>query len=231
VSTNQDQFQVGDIANGHILSEDGTWAPIAPPPAAAAVDEPKKRSWVRRHKFLTALVAVGAIVAVGSAVGGGDEPSDAASGTAATEQDAALTEEAAEALAGIGTAVQDGKFEFVVEDVKTGVTSIGGEYLSTEAQGEYTVVTMTVENIGDEPQTFFDSNIKGVDSQGREIAADSEAGIYANTDDAGNSLIEEINPGNSMTVKVVFDLAAGETLKALELHDSAFSGGVEVSLA
>jgi hypothetical protein len=90
------------------------------------------------------------------------------------------------------------------------------------------VVTITVENIGDEPQMFMDGNATGSDSQGREPAADTSAGIYANED--SEAFLNEINPGNSVSAKVVFDLPVDETLTSLELHDSLASGGVTVNL-
>ncbi|WP_203792655.1 DUF4352 domain-containing protein [Actinoplanes couchii] len=57
---------------------------------------------------------------------------------------------------------------------------------------------------------------------------DSSAAIYANED--GQVLFEEINPGNSVKGKLVFDIPADKKLTSLELHDSMFSGGVTVAL-
>jgi hypothetical protein len=218
-------------------------------PSTPEAPEPKKKSWFARHKVLTGIAGVAVLAVVGTAMSGGSDDSTVAAtdtdseaaveaeaetpaeGTQeepAAEAEAPAAEEApAEAIATIGTPVRDGQFEFVVLGVETGVASVGGEFGET-AQGEYTLVEMTVTNIGDEPQMFTDSDQTGFDSQGRELNADTSAGIWANEDARG--FLEDINPGNSVTVKVVYDLPAGEQLTSVMLHDSMFSGGVEVSL-
>ncbi len=45
------------------------------------------------------------------------------------------------------------------------------------------------------------------------------------------SFYEPINPGNSLTGTVVFDVPVDAVPASLELHDSAFSGGVTVALS
>lgn len=130
--------------------------------------------------------------------------------------------------AGIGTSVRDGDFEFVVQGVEAGKAEIGGEYLSTKAQGQFVLVTVQVTNIGDKPGTFFGSNAKAVDSQGRGVSASTEAAIYL---EDSNSLYEEINPGNSVTGTIVFDVPTGTSLDSIQLHDSMFSDGATVKLS
>jgi hypothetical protein len=211
---------------------------------AAKAEAKALRPWYKKPLVLTAIGGA-AIVGIAVAAGGGDDtdpatdvavavdaeqegadaPADEQEGAdaPAEEQDGAAVAD----VATVGDAVRDGNFEMVVDSVQTGVDSVGGEFGET-AQGEFTIVTMTVTNIGDEPQTFMDDAQKGIDSQGREISADTTAGLYANDD--GQGFYEEINPGNTITVNVVYDLPTGETLQTVELHDSAFSGGVAVSL-
>ncbi|MEV8516299.1 hypothetical protein [Dactylosporangium sp. NPDC051484] len=43
--------------------------------------------------------------------------------------------------------------------------------------------------------------------------------------------MEKINPGNQVSVIVVFDVAANVKLVTLEVHDSSFSRGAKVVLA
>lgn len=207
-----------------------------------------KKPWFKRWWGIT-LIALGALTLLGVLFGGGEETpaaesspaatpsaeaSEAAASAEATPTQAAPTEEAAateEAAneAGIGVPVRDGKFEFVVESVQPGVASVGDEFLNQTAQGAFTLVTLKVTNIGDQPQTFFDSNVRGFDSQGRELSADTTAGLYANP--SGEGFINDINPGNSVTAVVVFDLPAGETLTKLRVQDAAFSGGATINLS
>ena len=145
------------------------------------------------------------------------------------EEETGETEPAAETSAGIGDPVRDGKFEFTVTDVERSLAEVGeNEFLTQEAQGEFTLVSMKIENIGDEAQTFFSDNVKGTDSKGRELSSDSTGTLYAN--EGNDAWISEINPGNSIEAIVVFDVAKGEKLVAVEVFDSAFSGGATISL-
>lgn len=201
------------------------------------------RSWFARHKVLTTLGAlVVLVVVVGMATGGGSDESDApeaappvaeAPADGAAEQPAPAEEPAAEpaveapAAAGLGTPVRDGKFEFTVTSVEPGVARVGNDLIGKEAQGQYVLVHLTVANIGTEAQYFSDGAQKAFDAQGREFSADSSAGVYLEGND---TLLNQINPGNTVTGTVVFDVPADAALTLLELHDSLFSGGVEVAL-
>ncbi|MFB8229919.1 DUF4352 domain-containing protein [Cellulosimicrobium sp. NPDC055967] len=207
-----------------------------------------RKSWFARHKILTGLGVVVLLAIVGASLGGGgdDEPAEPAAvadaGAEATSPEGAdveadtapAEEEPAEELApeppaapGVGTAVRDGKFEFTVTSVETGVPSVGDQYLSQEAQGQYVLVHMTVTNIGDEAQMFTGGNQQLTDTEGRTHESDSTAAIYLGDT---NSFLTDINPGNAVEGVVVFDIPVDAVPATLSLHDSMFSGGVEVSL-
>ncbi|MBO3089438.1 DUF4352 domain-containing protein [Cellulomonas sp. zg-ZUI40] len=204
-------------------------------PAAAP-----RRSWFARHKVLTTFGAlVVLVVVVGALGGGGDTPAAApatagageAGDTAAPGAEEAAADPAAEEpappTAGIGTPVRDGKFEFTVTSIEAGVAHVGDDMFGKDAQGQFTLVHMTVTNIGDEAQYFDGSSQKLVDAQGRTHSADGSAAIYLGD---AESFVNQINPGNSVQGTVVFDIPADATPASLELHDSMFSGGVTVSV-
>ncbi|MFV2144056.1 DUF4352 domain-containing protein [Isoptericola sp. G70] len=212
-----------------------------PPPAPE-----KRKSWFARHKVLTGLGALVGIAIVGAQLGGGDESSVADGGTTvvedaaadtpaddggAADEDAAAEEDAEEPAAadlpGLGDAVRDGKFEFTVTKLEDGVKQIGDDFLNEKAQGQFVLVHMTVENIGDEAQYFDGDSQELVDTKGRTHSADTGAAIYL---EDSNSFLNEINPGNTVDGVVVFDLPKKATPATLELHDSMFSDGVEVSV-
>lgn len=134
---------------------------------------------------------------------------------------------AAKAGPGIGTPVRDGKFEFTVTGVKT-ASSVGQSGLSKQAQGQFLIYAMTVQNVGDEAQLFDASNQKLLGADGKQYSADSAAGIYLG--EAGNAFLNQINPGNTVKGQIVFDVPKGTEVSELELHDSMFSGGVKVAL-
>ena len=154
-------------------------------------------------------------------------------GGAAPIESAAPIEEVVEQPApqpappGLGQPAADGDFSFVIQGVDCGLTEIGGQHFGTKAQGQFCVVSLTVTNIGNSAQTFDDDDTTLLNAAGQQFSADSGAAFYL--DDA-SSFYEEINPGNTLNSKIVFDVPAGTTPTAIELHDSAFSGGVTVSL-
>jgi hypothetical protein len=88
---------------------------------------------------------------------------------------------------------------------------------------------MTVKNVKKEARTFDASSQKGFGADGAQFSADSEASFYAN--EGHQAFLNEINPGNQVSGTVVFDIPQAAKLTKVELHDSAFSGGVEVAVA
>ncbi len=153
----------------------------------------------------------------------------AAADKAAVAKAAADKAAAAKAAAPqLGKTVRDGKFAFTVTAVKCGIAQVGTiEFLIQKAQGQYCRASLTVENIGNEAQTMFASNQYLFDTKGRKFSADATANLY---DDSAKLMFEEINPGNSIKGFVFFDVPKGTKVSKLELHDSMFSGGIEVRL-
>jgi uncharacterized protein DUF4352 len=205
-------------------------APQQPYPSYSP-EPPKKKHTVRN----VLLGTVGVVLVLGvitSVVGGGDPTTPAADGASGQSRSAARqkpdgkTAKPKKRAAGLGDPVRDGKFQFTV--TKIGHTSaVGTSYLGKKAQGEFVVVNVTVKNIGDEARALSADNQTLFDADGRKFTADSEAAIYV---DESNSLYEDVNPGNSLKGKLLFDVPRKAELDHLELHDSMFSGGVDVSL-
>ena len=187
------------------------------------------------------LGSIGAVLAlfllIGLASGGEDEkksPTTKASAPSSSVSTVAPVPVAPEpvgpTVAPAGSAVRDGKFEFRVlsiERAKSVSDPTGNPYMTTTAQGEFIVITMSVTNIGNEAQNYFGQNQKVIDANGREYEANSAAGMWMNT---GLSIMGDINPGNAIQVKIAFDVPPGTQATELELHDSMFSGGVSVRL-
>ena len=131
------------------------------------------------------------------------------------------------AVVGLNQPARDGKFEFTVSSVQCGAKRLGSASFGQDAQGQFCLVKLTVKNIGDKAQDFFGSNIYGFNAAGQKYEVDSGAALYL--DDA-KSFYEKINPGNTVNGTIIFDIPTDQALKKLELHDSAFSGGVIVTL-
>jgi hypothetical protein len=191
---------------------------------------PPQKSHTTRNILLA---VVGAVVLIGiiGALGSDDTSAPTPTTEAPASPEPAASAPAAEAPDEptppvLGTEVRDGKFAFKVTRVQRGVSSVGGQF-GEEAQGAFTIVTLRVKNIGDESQTFDASNQKAY-SGPTAFVADGGASLFAN--EGSKSFLEGINPGNSITVRVVFDAPKGKKLTKIELHDSAFSGGAEAAL-
>lgn len=205
---------------------------------------PKKRpSWL-----LPTLLGVGVLVVLccGGTMAIGltsdDKKTEATSvGTAVpaakgTEAQAPATREAAPApakttaapkptkpkTAGIGDKVRGGDFEFTVKSVKCGISQVGSEFLHTKAQGAFCRVSVTVKNVTKRAHTFHaDGSITAQDAGDRKYEVDGEAGIYGNSD--GQGFLDEINPGNSVTANVYFDVPKGTKLKTITLDAGLFT--------
>ena len=215
-----------------------------PPPAGYPMAGPPPPAKKGNAKLIIGIVGgllglccVGGTIA---AVAGGDDKPDvlveeaaapaAGQNTAATKAaPAKKATKTAEAKPGIGDKVRDGKFEFVVTKIDCSKSKVGSQYLNKKAQGKFCLVNVSVKNIGKEAQLFHGSSQKATDAKGTEYSNDGAAELYANDDNA--TFLNEINPGNSAKGRLIFDVPKSVKLTALELHDSPFSGGVEVSLS
>ena len=129
---------------------------------------------------------------------------------------------------GIGDPVQDGTFEFVVANVECGVSTVGTGIFTTRAGGQYCLVDISVRNTGSIPALFLDSAQWADSSDGTRHNSDTRAGIVAN---GGLQVwINLVQPGQTLTGTIVFDIPAEVDLASVELHDSPLSNGVTVTI-
>lgn len=201
---------------------------VAPPPQRMPR---RKRGGVLRKVigalvviFLAPFVFAAGCLALIAAVGGNE--------TTTAPPPAAMVEEGPEPApnqpdvpAPAYSAVRDGKFEFAVTDVKSGVARVGLQ----SAQGAFLIVTLAVRNISDETKWFLPFGQKLFDAQGNAIDHDTTATAWqAMQSRLGHSF--ELRPGASATTVLVFDVPPGSTPAHLELHDFVLSDGVTVAL-
>ncbi|MFE9582352.1 protein kinase [Nocardia sp. NPDC006044] len=124
-----------------------------------------------------------------------------------------------------GTPVRDGKFEFVVSAVDTGVHRVGLQ----SATGSFVIVTLDVRNISDESKWFLPVGQRLFDAQGTPFEHNLTATLWQATQH-GYSSSFELTPGQTTTTQLVFDVPPGTTPTHLELHDFVLSNGVSVRL-
>ena len=188
------------------------YAPLARG-AAPLVPQPTKRKvwpWVAGGV---------AIVLVCFAVGGQDDKPAALSAPSSAQPHPTAPANPNPTAAPAGSAVRDGKFEFRVLGVERS-KSIKGVI----AQGEFVLVTLSIENTGDQARRFYGGNQKLVDTSGREFSFSSMIDYKL---DAASG---DINPGLSMQSQVAFEVPPGTQVRELILHDSMFSGGAHLEI-
>lgn len=198
--------------------------------AAAKARAKAVRPWFKKKRVIIPAAIV--LIVIASRVGGGDsEPSPAASGSSGGGQaEQAAPEASTGSGVGIGQAAEDGDFSFVVDSFECigSVVKSTNDFLDdAEAQGEWCVLSITVTNTGDSAGTLFASNQYLVDNQEREFAASDSFEVYLLDE---TPIFEQINPGNSLSGRIYFDVSDPSAIVEAELHDSAFSGGVRVVL-
>lgn len=184
-----------------------------------------RKNWFKRHKVLSVIGGIIVIAIIASAAGGSKK-----STTTASKSSTATTASTAAAMPKLNQPAADGKFQFTVTAIKCGQPSVSDSsgYLTKTAQGQYCLLSVTANNIGDQSQTLDSTSQYLYDSSNKKYSSDSEATIEISPTD--NTFFNPINPGNTVNGTIVFDIPKGVTPVTVELHDSALSGGVKVSL-
>lgn len=192
-----------------------------------------QRPWYKKKRFILPLGLLLLIIIIGVATSGGEDGTDVADPGSDGQEDPAPQDEDEEGedeatTTGVGSPARDGRFEFTVSSFECGESTVGDGPFQEEAQGQFCLMEVTVENIGDESQFFSGDNQYVFNEEGTEYSA-STAATFANNPE-GDELFTEINPGNSVDGTVVFDIPEDAEVAYAELHDSPFSGGVRVEL-
>lgn len=171
---------------------------------------------------VTAALLITLVGCSGSATSGDTKP--AADAPASSSQDAGAEPQASEqaepAAPGLNTPVTVGSLEFTVTGIAEIGPTIGEEPLSQTAQGTYVQVDIQVKNVGKKSETFFTAYTKLVDAAGSTFDADAMAAIYLRSD---TNWASAINPGNTMSGPVIFDVPAGTDPVSLQVTDNMFS--------
>lgn len=136
-----------------------------------------------------------------------------------------LSDSAQTEVRGRSVPVQDGKLEYSVLDVDTGVPAVGDPYFgASPSSGAFTVVTLSITNRSDQIVTFDPSYVVGVQLSGDRLPSDREASYYAD-----DRMPPPLHPGQEMTTKVAFDVPEGSRITGVQVHDSVFSRGAIIT--
>lgn len=171
--------------------------------------------------ILVILVAVG-IMALGSdGDSGRSDDSTASAETADDAGDAGDSDEAASDMYGLNERIEVGDLAFTVTGVEGGIAEASDILGTYTADGQYVAVSITAENIGNEPTYFENTGQKLYDAEGRQFGHDTDATIAM--DDG--PMLGELNPGQSGDFTVVFDIPADAEFDHIEVGDSLFGDG------
>ena len=175
------------------------------------------RPWFKKKRFILPLTLI-AVVVIILAV-------NSRSGTRTVTS----PPKAKAVAADIGTKVRDGTFEYVVTGMeRPGKTLTGKVGKTLTANGDFVIVHVDITNIGDVPQSPDCSCQRLVDDKGQEFEPSS---AILSTLEA-LKFVQLINPASTVDdVLMLFDVAPGSKVVAIELHDSPLSQGVRVNLS
>lgn len=140
------------------------------------------RPWYKKKRFILPLGLLVIIVIATVASGGGGDGTDVADPGSEEQEDTAPQGDGEEAegedegedeatTTGIGSPARDGRFEFTVSGFECGETTVGDGPFQEEAQGQFCVMDVTVENIGDESQFFSGDNQYVFNEEGTRYSA------------------------------------------------------------
>ncbi len=115
----------------------------------------------------------------------------------------------------------DGPLTFSVTGVESGttVTDSENEFLTKDAQGEFIVVRLTVQNTSADPGQFL-GTFQKLNAGGQVYTIDDEATFYV-----GGGFVD-IPPGGQVDVGLAYDVPPGTVPESVELHADPMSPGV-----
>lgn len=160
--------------------------------------------------------AIAATVVVGAGAAAVDAMNESVESIGAVDESVGLGE----------TGTTAGGIAFTLNSLDCGIATVGDEYMSVDAQGQFCEANVTILNGGTEPHYFTATDATGYIGD-TEYASDSTAAIYAPENDV---FLTEINPGNEIVGKVYFDIPADAALDRITFAESIIDGVVEIVL-
>jgi hypothetical protein len=174
-------------------------------PTVDVQPRPRKRRWWARKRLLIPLGLLAVIVLLANRDESAPAPKPGAQ---------------------LGTPVRDGNLQFVVSQVRCGVSEVGSGLLKRTAGGQYCLADVRATNVKSDARTLYEPFQKLVDSAGHKHGADLTMRVVYRD----QTLWDKIEPGQQVSGTMVFDIPRDVSAVALQLHDGIASGGVTVQL-
>jgi hypothetical protein len=123
----------------------------------------------------------------------------------------------------------DGKLRFTVTELKCGAAKLGKEPIVKQAQGQFCLLTLKVENIGKNGARVWPGSQRLFDAANHEYKADDWSAVYY---EGTRTFVPDVNPGNTVSGTLVYDVPKGNVaFRKLIVRDSPFSFGTTIELA
>jgi outer membrane biosynthesis protein TonB len=153
----------------------------------------------------------------------GSPSSGESSKTTSKSATTASTATSSESSSTPGAGASDGPLTFAVTGVDTGptVTDPNNSFLTKDAQGEFIVIHLTVQNTGADPGQFL-GTLQKLNAGGQVYNIDDEATFYVGGGFA------DVPPGSQIDVGLAYDVPQGTVPESVELHAAAQSPGVQL---
>jgi hypothetical protein len=174
--------------------------------------EIKDKNWFKKHWILSSLGGLILLFILIGAFSGDDAGVETSSSEEIGEEN--VIEEETKEVYELGDKVEVGSFAYTFNSFKR-ASSIGNSFLNEQADGEYIIFEVSVENIGSESESLTDDNFKLIDDQDREHSVNMDGMLTL--DDSLN--FETLNPGISKDGKLVFDVPEGTEKGQIEIED------------
>jgi hypothetical protein len=200
-----------------------TWNP--PTRVLTSLVAPPRPPWWRRHRFLTAAGVVAGVIVLLGALDDRQAQQQLPVPDSATAAPAVVTPSPTP-TSGPGVPVRDGQLQFVVQSVECGVPEIGSPGQVRAAEGTYCLIPVEVTNVGRESRQLNEWQVELHDAAGESYNADFAARWFVDQEE----FWEAIDPGESSTGTLIFDIPADAQPVRLEFHDTLLSSGVELEL-
>lgn len=121
-----------------------------------------------------------------------------------------------------------GDFAFDATGMRCGVSSVGPSGLEQQAAGQFCLLDLKVTNNGGEPESLDIGAQRIHDTAGVAYAVADSAAVFLNGD--GPTLLDEIEPGATVTGVLPFDLPLDARPEEATLRDGMSVAGVRVKL-
>lgn len=128
--------------------------------------------------------------------------------------------------AGVGDTVRSGDLGLTVTDVRARSEVSDDFGYTEEARGKFVIVDVRAQNTGDDQYSFFAGSVNAYDDEGQEYSSTSDVAFVLGETD----LAEPINPGQSATGYIAYDVPEGVTLSHIEVSGGFLAEPVVVGL-